>query len=928
MPFRHQRRRAALLLAATLSIHIFLTVITRRRGIIKAHRISLLEKRFTSQDTAGNDQSLLQFPYLEWYNAFSPHYRPLFMVILLCILAFLFSFIGISASDFFCPNLATVAAYLGLNESTAGVTFLAFGNGSPDVFSTFSAMSNETLGLAVGELIGAASFIISIVVGSIALMGPFNVPRHAFLRDVFFFTTAVVVLMLTFLDGRLSLYESGGMVGLYLLYVGVVVGGNWWNRKERDRKRPDLWHKPSTLSFEALAAGHRTSPVLTPINRPNPTPIQGMTHSSSLYESPIPIASPLRPYAHSHSFLTADCHHHDSIYSPTPRASMSLLGAIEFRDVVNSLRQADSQKSSRSNSSSLTPTPGNVKDRAGDYFSLIKQHRHSVSQGHGNFPTHRSNPERRRGSIIGERRPATQSTRFQHEGNGNGSSNCCPITNNNTELVPSNSESNPWTDQPGKPPDSSPLLVLEPFQASPTKPKLPKLAIPESDFRQPEELSHSLPLISVVDPLGQLRSSMIPSTPPSAIHLSRSQRVHQTFRSALRVLFPSLQAFRHKSLVGMILAVMSVPAILALTLTLPVVDDGQEMQQGGVKLEEGENGEFVGEYADNSSQEEDLDNSGRGQDESDRLLDSHIGGELHHLVDHGFSPLHSPLGRIRHASMHRLGQHVEAGAVSPLSSMMGGEYSDEEEQHLVEENEQLCEEECARIDALNFNKYLCAAQCVLGPLFCTFISFQTMSYFGWILIGSAIVGVAIAILVLYFAVDGTAHPWRLIRCFCGFVCSMVWIAAIADQVVDVLATLGEILGLSDAIIGLTSNQTIVFAVGNSLADLIANVTVAQFAPAMAYAACFGGPMLNLLLGVGGSGSYHIITSPSRHPVIVNFSPTLWVSATGLVTMLVATAIFVPLNGYKIDRRWATFLILGYIVLMTVNICVELKFGRN
>lgn len=30
----------------------------------------------------------------------------------------------------------------------------------------------------------------------------------------------------------------------------------------------------------------------------------------------------------------------------------------------------------------------------------------------------------------------------------------------------------------------------------------------------------------------------------------------------------------------------------------------------------------------------------------------------------------------------------------------------------------------------------------------------------------------------------------------------------------------------------------VFAVGNSLADLVADVTVAQFAPAMAYAACF------------------------------------------------------------------------------------------
>ena len=74
------------------------------------------------------------------------------------ILAFLFSFIGITASDFFCPNLSTIASYLGLNESTAGVTFLAFGNGSPDVFSTFAALRGGTFSLAVGELIGAASF--------------------------------------------------------------------------------------------------------------------------------------------------------------------------------------------------------------------------------------------------------------------------------------------------------------------------------------------------------------------------------------------------------------------------------------------------------------------------------------------------------------------------------------------------------------------------------------------------------------------------------------------------------------------------------------------------------------------------------------------------------------------------------------------------
>lgn len=47
--------------------------------------------------------------------------------------------------------------------SQAGVTFLAFSNGSPDVFSTFAALRTNSGALAIGELLGAASFIVSVV---------------------------------------------------------------------------------------------------------------------------------------------------------------------------------------------------------------------------------------------------------------------------------------------------------------------------------------------------------------------------------------------------------------------------------------------------------------------------------------------------------------------------------------------------------------------------------------------------------------------------------------------------------------------------------------------------------------------------------------------------------------------------------------------
>lgn len=85
-------------------------------------------------------------------------------------------------------------------------------------------------------------------------------------------------------------------------------------------------------------------------------------------------------------------------------------------------------------------------------------------------------------------------------------------------------------------------------------------------------------------------------------------------------------------------------------------------------------------------------------------------------------------------------------------------------------------------------------------------------------------------------------------------------------------------------------------------------------------------MLNLLLGVGGSGTYHLLSHP-HNPVNLHFSPTLWVSATGLIIILLTTAVVVPLNGYLIDRRWAGCLVLAYTVLMVANVVVEVKTGR-
>lgn len=181
--------------------------------------------------------TVLTIDYLQWYFCTDIALRPLVFIGLLTWLIFLFSTLGISASDFFTPNLATIAQLLGLDENVAGVTFLAFGNGSPDVFSTFSAMRANSGSLAIGELLGAASFIVSCVVGSMCIIKPFQVERGPFLRDVGFFTVAVAVVLLILRDHHIHSWEAGALIGLYVVYVSVVVVGNWYDRRQEKKRR-------------------------------------------------------------------------------------------------------------------------------------------------------------------------------------------------------------------------------------------------------------------------------------------------------------------------------------------------------------------------------------------------------------------------------------------------------------------------------------------------------------------------------------------------------------------------------------------------------------------------------------------------------------------------------------------------------------------
>lgn len=271
-------------------------------------------------------------------------------------------------------------------------------------------------------------------------------------------------------------------------------------------------------------------------------------------------------------------------------------------------------------------------------------------------------------------------------------------------------------------------------------------------------------------------------------------------------------------------------------------------------------------------------------------------------------------------------------------------------------------------DSPEWQRWLVALQLFTGPLFVVLILwaniYEDLSQPSRTLarmVLYSLLGSTVALGVLLLTTSPSTKPrYHSLLCFLGFIISIAWISTVAGEVVGVLKALGVILGISEAILGLT-----VFAVGNSLGDLVADVTVARLGyPVMALyvsplphtpalllpvpyydhaanfsrdqnsAACFGGPMLNILLGVGVGGAWMIIKSANEkhrkhpeqptvyRPYKIEVGETLLISAVTVLLTLMALLVAVPLNKWHMSRRIGWGLIALWTAGTVVNVVVE------
>ncbi|MCL7048503.1 hypothetical protein MKW94_011722 [Papaver nudicaule] len=149
-------------------------------------------------------------------------------IILILWLVVLFYLLGSTADDYFVPSLKSLSNVLRLTPTMAGVTFLSFGNGAPDVFSSIVSFMGTTKGggaVGLNSVLGAGFFVSSVVVGvisvSISSRGV-SVDKKSFIRDILFYFLTLSAVLVIVTVGAINIWGAMAFVCLYLIYVLLV----------------------------------------------------------------------------------------------------------------------------------------------------------------------------------------------------------------------------------------------------------------------------------------------------------------------------------------------------------------------------------------------------------------------------------------------------------------------------------------------------------------------------------------------------------------------------------------------------------------------------------------------------------------------------------------------------------------------------------
>ncbi|QZP38408.1 sodium:calcium antiporter [Halobaculum magnesiiphilum] len=143
-----------------------------------------------------------------------------------------------------------LARRVGLSELVIGLTVVAVGTSSPEIVVTVGAAVDGAGDLAVGNVIGSNLYNLAVVLGAVAVVGPFAVEPRIVRREGVALVAATLAGALAVSDLRITPAEGGALLALLVGYIAVSLrAGIGDGRADADARTED----------EALADGDARS---------------------------------------------------------------------------------------------------------------------------------------------------------------------------------------------------------------------------------------------------------------------------------------------------------------------------------------------------------------------------------------------------------------------------------------------------------------------------------------------------------------------------------------------------------------------------------------------------------------------------------------------------------------------------------------------
>ncbi|PVV04927.1 hypothetical protein BB560_000559 [Smittium megazygosporum] len=864
---------------------------------------------FAIQNCQGNSDSIFNY-FLYLYCAQSS--RSIRIVSLFLELLFLFAWLGLTASDYFSPNLKTIAQIFRLPDSIAGVTLLAVGNGAPDLFTTYNAFKNDLASLALGQLVGGTFFIVCVVSSIVIIIcKEISVPKQLLFREMLFLSISLIITCVVVFSKRIILPFSIVLISVYILFVTVIATGVLISKR---------------FSFSSRAM------VETRLRYDN-------SFENSLVRDYQQQKSPRESLPPNNRDSQLAPNHLNSLETHAQTHPYSLASAVEFSDFFNQMPSKTKHETANRESKPSTskyPSPSTVEPVQFPGQSKLENLKANAEHGISlENPTMNS-------SLLSQGLEPT--------------SNDIGIPADFTQIETHNKNQ-----------QNVPNILISSPSATSFSEDSPHYSVPAQSSNFSRQ-GHGLSTVPS-RPLSRSRSRSHSFTP---------EHYDSIYWAIATKFIPILNRWKPTtSWYTKILLVIASPPVLLLTVSVPVIHDLPESFTERRRAHLGL--DVVWDVLSHVSQ-----NITNPDDISESPVVAHPSPDVSHQIE--LVPRSQSFNVFAQSafprSLKRTDTSSSESSVSSANLAVGSStgmlHSPMPTQLIIETTQLSPQSEPisnthnhqiriphsfypepslnlpqpypSSFDAsFDYSKkaelLVSLARCILTPMF---ISLSLVHIAG---LGRStfIIGLCVGILASAFflfanqvdltisdsdnafsqALKQLIMKFRLVidsfPGFIGFVSGIFWINLISNEVVEILQTLGSVLKISNSLMGFT-----LLAFGNSIGDLATNITVARLGfPIMGISACFGGPLLNLSLGVGLSSLVKILSNRSSSsglsPILIDVDGhSLVISAMALLIVICILFTISILQGFKLKSWNGYLLICIYFVVFGLNIYQEYK----